>query len=49
MTIKAEEDAELQRQIAEYAAQGIDAYVAADPATQWAVYAISSVSGDRGF
>ncbi len=49
LTIKAEEDAELQRQIAEYAAQGIDAYVAADPATQWAVYAISSVSGRQGF
>ena len=49
LTIKAEEDAELQRQIAYYAEQGIDAYVAADPATQWAVYAISSVSGRQGF
>ena len=49
LTIKAEEDAELQRQIADYAEQGIDAYVAADPGSQWAVYAISSISGRQGF
>ena len=49
LTIKAEEDAVLQRQIADYAQQGIDAYVAPDPASQWAVYAISTVSGRQGF
>ena len=49
LTIKAEEDAELQRQIADYAEQGIDAYVIADPNSQWAVYAVSSISGRQGF
>ena len=49
LIIKAEEDAALQRQIADYAAQGIAARVAADPSSQWAVYAVSNVSGRQSF
>lgn len=49
LAIKAEEDAALQRQVEEYAAQGIDAYVAPDSDSQWAVYAVSNISGRQGF
>ena len=56
LTIKAEEDAELQRQIADYAEQGIDAYVTADllgfpvlwaglQAVAWAVLAALLLTG----
>ena len=40
---KAKEDAEFQRQIEEYAEQGIIATVVEDEAAKWAVYAKSSV------
>jgi uncharacterized surface anchored protein len=49
LTLKAEEDVDLQNQVAELTAQGIDAYIAVDPASQWAVYATSSISGRQGF
>ena len=39
---KAAEDAEFQRQIEEYAAQGIAATIVEDESARWAVYAISS-------
>jgi len=42
---KAKEDAEFQRQIEEYAEQGIIATVVEDEAAKWAVYAKSSVKG----
>lgn len=41
---KAKEDAEFQRQIEEYAEQGIIASVVEDEAAKWAVYAKSSVN-----
>ena len=49
LEVKAAEDARLQRQVADYAAQGIRARVEADPASQWAVLASSSVSGRQNF
>ena len=49
LTIKAEEDAALQREIADYAAEGISAHIEADPDSQWALFAVSSVSGRQGF
>lgn len=42
---KANEDAEFQRQIEEYAAQGIHASIVEDESSKWAVLATSSVSG----
>ena len=42
---KAKEDAEFQKQIEAYAAQGIVATVVEDDAAKWAVYAKSSVKG----
>ena len=46
---KAKEDAEFQKQIEEYAAQGIIASVVEDDAAKWAVYAKSSVKGRQSF
>ena len=46
---KAKEDAEFQRQIEEYAEQGIIATVVEDEAAKWAVYAKSSVKGRQAF
>ena len=46
---KAKEDAEFQRQIEEYAEQGIIASVVEDEAAKWAVYAKSSVKGRQAF
>ena len=46
---KAKEDAEFQRQIEEYAEQGIIATVVEDGAAKWAVYAKSSVKGRQAF
>ena len=46
---KAKEDAEFQKQIEEYAAQGIVATVVEDDAAKWAVYAKSSVKGRQSF
>ena len=46
---KAKEDAEFQRQIEEYAEQGIIASVVEDEAAKWAVYAKSSVKGRQSF
>ena len=46
---KANEDAELQAQIEEYAAQGIHASVVEDESSKWAVLATSSVSGRQTF
>lgn len=46
---KAKEDAEFQRQIEEYAEQGIIATVVEDEAAKWAVYAKSSVNGRQAF
>ena len=46
---KAKEDAEFQRQIADYAAKGIIASVVEDEAAKWAVYAKSSVKGRQSF
>ena len=46
---KANEDAEFQRQIEEYAAQGIHASIVEDGNSKWAVLATSSVSGRQSF
>ena len=46
---KAKEDAEFQKQIEEYAAQGIVATVVEDDAAKWAVFAKSSVKGRQSF
>ena len=46
---KANEDAEFQRQIEEYAAQGIRASILEDESSKWAVLATSSVSGRQTF
>ena len=46
---KANEDAEFQRQIEEYAAQGIHASIVEDEDSKWAVLATSSVSGRQTF
>ena len=46
---KANEDAEFQRQIEEYAAQGIRASIVEDENSKWAVLATSSVSGRQSF
>ena len=49
LEMKAEEDAEFQRQIEEYAAQGIHASIVEDEESKWAVLAVSSVSGRQTF
>ena len=46
---KANEDAELQAQVEEYAAQGIHASIVEDEVSKWAVLATSSVSGRQTF
>jgi len=46
---KATEDAEFQRQIEEYAAQGIAATIVEDESARWAVYAISSNRKNQSF
>ena len=46
---KANEDAELQAQVEEYAAQGIHASIVEDEISKWAVLATSSVSGRQTF
>ena len=46
---KAAEDAEFQRQIEEYAAQGIAATIVEDEGARWAVYAISSNRKNQSF
>ena len=46
---KANEDAEFQRQIEEYAAQGIHASIVEDESSKWAVLATSSISGRQSF
>ena len=46
---KAAEDAEFQRQIEEYAAQGIAATIVEDESAKWAVYAISSNRKNQSF
>ena len=46
---KAAEDAEFQRQIEEYAAQGIAATIVEDESAGWAVYAISSNRKNQSF
>ena len=46
---KANEDAELQAQVEEYAAQGIRASIVEDESSKWAVLATSSVSGRQSF
>ena len=46
---KAAEDAELQRQIEEYATQGIAATIVEDESARWAVYAISSDRKNQSF
>ena len=46
---KANEDAELQAQVEEYAAQGIHASIVEDESSKWAVLATSSVSGRQSF
>ena len=46
---KANEDAELQAQVEEYAAQGIQASIVEDDANKWAVLATSSVKGRQSF
>ena len=46
---KANEDAELQAQVEEYAAQGIRASIVEDEDSKWAVLATSSVSGRQTF
>ena len=46
---KANEDAELQAQVEEYAAQGIHASIVEDEGSKWAVLATSSVSGRQTF
>ena len=46
---KAKEDAAFQKQIEEYAAQGVIATVAEDDTAKWAVWAKSSVKGRQSF
>ena len=46
---KAQEDAELQRQIEEFAAQGKSASIVEDESAKWAVYAISSNRKNQSF
>ena len=46
---KVAEDAEFQRQIEEYAAQGIAATIVEDESARWAVYAISSNRKNQSF
>ena len=46
---KAAEDAEFQRQIEEYAAQGIAATIVEDESARWVVYAISSNRKNQSF
>ena len=46
---KANEDAELQAQVEEYAAQGIRASIVEDESSKWVVLATSSVSGRQTF
>ncbi|WP_243416686.1 MSCRAMM family protein [Oscillibacter valericigenes] len=46
---KANEDAELQAQVEEYAAQGIHASIVEDESSKWAVLAVSSVDGRQSF
>ena len=46
---KANEDAELQAQVEEYAEQGIQASIVEDDSSKWAVLATSSVSGRQAF
>ena len=46
---KAKEDAEFQKQIEKYTAQGAVAAVVEDESAKWAVYAKSSVSGRQSF
>ena len=46
---KAKEDAEFQKQIEKYAAQGAVAAIVEDESAKWAVYAKSSVSGRQSF
>ena len=46
---KAQEDAEFQRQIEEYAAQGKSASIVEDESAKWAVYAISSNRKNQSF
>ena len=46
---KAAEDAEFQRQIEEYAAQGIAATIVEDESARWEVYAISSNRKNQSF
>ena len=46
---KANEDAELQAQVEEYAAQGIHASIVEDESSKWVVLATSSVSGRQTF
>ena len=46
---KAAEDAEFQRQIEEYAAQGIAATIVEDESARWAVYVISSNRKNQSF
>jgi len=46
---KSKEDAAYQKQIEEYAAQGVVASVVEDDSAKWSVYAKSSVSGRQSF
>ncbi len=46
---KANEDAELQAKVEEYAEQGIQASIVEDDSSKWAVLATSSVSGRQAF
>ena len=46
---KATEDAEFQRQIEEYKAQGIEASIVEDESAKWAVFAISSNRKNQSF
>ena len=46
---KAQEDAEFQRQIEEYTAQGTSASIVEDQSAKWAVYAISSNRKNQSF
>ena len=46
---KAQEDAEFQRQIEEYTAQGKSASIVEDESAKWAVYAISSNRKNQSF
>ena len=46
---KAQEDAEFQRQIAEYAEQGIVAAIVEDDSAKWAVFALSSNRKNQSF